>query len=314
MHFYPKQDWYTYGFVAYHPWTKYVVGAGTTVKAYFKIDGNDDIIHAIASTPEATLGEDLDNLAFSRSYFNTIRSQGLPWEGTSPKFQFKHVLTRLNFSFRFDENDLPARNLHVDKVEFDEFPCIVQLTLASLDKTAGVVKDMITPSSTIYVKNSNTSELGKVVVDGDTLMYTDPNFASAFGHFELREKGETPISGIREGASFKYNLSSEFKKVGDCILVPPVKDTHSKRDIKLFVTLCDDNGNKFKNSSYIKITCPSTGWLMGKSYDVRITLNAPSGYGTSLAPSMSAASTSTETADGTILWQPKATVTVTPRK
>lgn len=310
LHYYPTEGWYTYGFVAYHPWTDCLKYDMRAITAYFKLDGNDDVIHAITGMPDKSFGvEEVDGLAFSKQYYDEIRTRQWDFEGTYPVMRFQRLTSRLDFYFCLDV--APTQNIHVDKVEFSAFPSVMSVQLASLDKNTGVMSANI--GTKPYVQNQAKLNTLKIN-DTDLLLDVFPEMSPCFDHFELREEGETFLSGVKVGSDYKYNLTTDLQKVGDCILIPPVAYDHSKSNIQLFVTLCDDNGHKYKNVSAIEIKCPSTGWLMGKRYDVRITLNAPSGYGTSLAPSMSAASTSTETADGTILWQPKATVTVTPRK
>ena len=281
LYYYPSTGSYAYGFAAYHPMVerKFIVSGSNTnaasLKAYIKVDGNDDVIFAVAAEPEHQFGDEaVDGLAFSRSYYDKIRTDGLGWEGTFPKFEFHHLMSRLDFYFCF--NGTPTGNIHVDKVEFDNFWCIVELPLVSLNKNTDVMSNPITASSTPYVLNDNSNQLGKIELDDGTLLKDQEGHESCFGHFELREKGETPISGVKVGSTYKYNLTTEMQKVGDCILIPPVQSTTSKRNIKLFVTLCDDNGNKWKNASAITIPYPSPRWEIGKRYDVKITLNAPS--------------------------------------
>ena len=83
LHFYPSQAWYTYGFVAYHPWTDHLIFAKKAITAYFKLDGNDDVIHALASEPDKTFGiDEVDGLVFSKQYYDEIRTRGLDPEGT----------------------------------------------------------------------------------------------------------------------------------------------------------------------------------------------------------------------------------------
>ncbi len=311
LQFYPSNFWYTYGFVAYHPWTKHVVFSKSVLKAYIKVDGNDDVIYAVENGPETTFGEknaDVDELSFSKQYYDSIRTRNLSWDGTLPKFEFKHLLTRLDFYFKLENT--PTKNIHVDKVEFDNFRCIVILPLAKGEFNQGLIRSY---SDTPYILNDTDTVPDKGLArtktyDGSYLK-DDPKFASAFGHFELREKGETPISGIRAGSAYKYNLTSEFKKVGDCIIIPPVKKKYNNSEIELFVTLCDDNGKKFRNSTAITLSAPDQEWAGDTRYKVNITLNAPSGYGSSSAPAMRAPATET-TADGVTLWEPKATVSI----
>ena len=272
LHFYPTQDWYTYGFVAYHPWTDCLKYEMREITAYFKLDGNDDVIHAITGTPDKSFGVDeVDGLSFSKQYFDEIRTRQWDFEGTYPVMKFQRLTTRLDFYFCL--NGAPAQNIHVDKVEFDGFPSVMYVQLASLDKNTGVMSANIAAKP--YVLNKSKLDAIKIN-DTDLLIDAYPEMSPCFDHFELREKGETPISGVKVGSDYKYNLTTDMKKVGDCILIPPVTNDHSKRNIQLFVTLCDDSGHKYKNKSAININCPSTGWLKGKRYDVRITLNAPS--------------------------------------
>ena len=272
LHFYPSQAWYTYGFVAYHPWTDHLIIAKKAISAYFKLDGNDDVIHALASEPDKTFGiDEVDGLVFSKQYYDEIRTRGLDPEGTYPVLRFRRLTSRLDFYFCLDGT--PTQNIHVDKVEFSDFPSVMTFSLVGMNNTTGVMTATIPAKP--YVLNK--AALEALNYDANTtLLEKFPDLAPCFDHFELREKGETPISGIKVGSDYKYNLTTDMKKVGDCILIPPVANDHSKRNIQLFVTLCDDNGNKWKNKSAININCPSTGWLMGKRYDVRITLNAPS--------------------------------------
>lgn len=280
LQYYPSTDWYAYGFAAYHPMVerKFIVSASntktTSVTAYIKVDGNDDVIHAVATEPEHQFDDDeINRLAFSRSYYDKIRTDGLGWEGSFPKFEFKHLMSRLDFYFCL--NNEPAENIHVEKVEFDNFWCVMEVPLVSLNKTTDVMSNPIKETSTPYVLNDNNDQLGSIKLDDGTLLKDVDGYESCFGHFELREKGETPISGIKVGNDYKYNLTTEMQKVGDCILIPPVKSSTSKKDIQLFVTLCDDNGHKYKNTKAIKIPRPNPRWEIGKRYEVKIKLNNP---------------------------------------
>lgn len=309
LHFYPSDPWYTYGFVAYHPWTDRLVYDMKKITAYFKVDGNDDLIYAICTEPEHTFGDDaVDTLSFSKQYYDAIRTQGLDWEGTYPKLQFQRLMSRLDFHFKLDYT--PTKNLHVDKVEFNNFRCIMAVPLAVLDNTNGVMSNTI-PSEPYVLNQAN---LNKLTFGGKLLVDTFPDMASYTGHFELREKGESTISGIKAGSDYRYNLSSDPIKVGDCILIPPVRKDRSNSSISLYVTLCDDDGKKFRNKTAITVPAPDPRWAMGTRYKVEITLNAPPGYNSSSAPALRAAPATTTDADGVTLWQPDATVSVTARK
>lgn len=254
LNYYPTKAWYTYGFVAYHPWTEYVDYSKSYVHAYIPVDGNDDVLYAMAKPTALYDDADVNNLAYSKQYYDAIKDKGLSDQGAYPMFQFRHIMSRLDFYFNF--NETPSENIHVDKVEFDGFINIVRLILA---KQSG--GDMVEDLSKVYVTSAPSAKF--------------PELTSFMGHFELRENGETPISGIKVDGEYKYNLTTVPQKVGDCILIPPVAKLPSA-NIKLYVTLCDDNGNKWKNASAITIPYPSPRWEIGKRYDVKITLNAPS--------------------------------------
>ncbi len=312
LHYYPSDPWYAYGFMAYHPWTDCLVRAAHALTAYFKVDGNDDVIHAICPNPEKSFGDDaVDGLAFSKQYFDEIRTRGWDFEGTYPKLEFRHLMSRLDFYFCL--NGTPLENIHVDKVEFNSFPSVMVVPLAEKNRTTGVMSSNI--GSTPYVINQ--AKLDAIKFNStDLLVDVYPEMSPCFDHFELREKGETPISGqTNRDGSYKYNLTTDMQKVGDCILIPPVAKSHSKANIGLFVTLSDDSGHKYKNKTAITLTCPNTGWVMGTRYNVRITLNSP--VGIVLAPELDtpAPRRSASSTDGEItLWQPDAKVTITPRE
>ena len=292
LNFYPINAWYTYGFVAYHPWTPYIDNSKSYVHAYIPVDGNDDVLYALAK-PEPIYGDaEVDNLAYSKQYYDAISDKGLPDQGAYPLFQFRHIMSRLEFSFCF--NSTPDQNYHVDRVEFDGFINIVRLILAK-QSNGDIVEDL----SKVYVTSAPTAKF--------------PELTSFMGHFELREKGEETISRLKnDDGSYKYNLTTEMKKVGDCILIPPIMNLKSA-NIKLYVTLCDDNGNKYRNASAIPVNAPTYtsgyGWKMGSRYDIRIKFNKlPI---SSAAPAFRSASST----DGEItLWQPDAKVTITPRE
>ena len=292
--YYPLNAWYTYCFVAYHPWTPYVEMSKSYVAAYFHVDGNDDVLYAFAKAPSRKFDDaEVDNLAFSKQYYDKIKEKGYEGEDIYPVLQFRHLMSRLDFSFCFSE--MPDMNYHVEKVEFDNFFNLMRLML-------------------VRQQNGDAEEYPARLFM-TSLPSSFPNFTSYTGHFELREKGETPICGIREGSEYKYNLSTEFKKVGDCILIPPAENLPSARQINLFVTLCDDYGKKYRNKAAIALKAPSAGWLMGQRYDVKITLNPPTA-GSSTLTAADQADPSVSLAPGLEIYQTadfKGTATIVPR-
>lgn len=268
--FYPTQAFYAYGFAAYHPWTEHVVCEAKTITAYFSVDGNDDIFYAVASKPKAELDDlldmEVDNLAFSKSYYDKIFQETDVREDIYPHFEFKHLMSRLDFHLRFDGESPTSNKFYVEKVEFDDFPCIVVLDLAKREN--GEIMTNIAARPFVL----NPTKLKAMS------LYGEEGFTQAYGHFELREQDDTEISAKN------YQLSTVAQKIGDCILIPPVYAGHSRCNIKLFVTLRDQNGKKYKNNKAFTITVPTDGWEQGKQYTINLTLTPPNGSSGVSAP------------------------------
>lgn len=264
---YPATPSYTYGFAAYHPRTTIIKTKNSTNTAYIIVDGNDDVFYAVASEPEYLFDNaDINSLAFSKSYYDRVRDSypgNVANAGIYPKLTFTRLTSRLDFYFKMVNTG--NSNFHVDKVEFDDFPNIMYFGFKLSD--GKVVPSVATNP---FVLNGNTSEL--VTKHGLDAW----GITKAFGHFELREKGEEPISGVKNSdGTYKYNLTEEYQKVGDCIMIPPLPSSHSKRNISLFVTIADDSGKKYKNTAAFTINCPASGWQQGHCYNVNITLKSP---------------------------------------
>jgi len=260
---YPETEWYAYGFAAYHPWTKYLRYVSTkTVYVYIPVDGNDDVFYGVAGKPAYSTGDaEVDKLAFSKQYYDVLRDQYPDADGIYPQFEFKRLMSRLDFYFKFISAS--DKNFHVEKVEFDNFPYIVKLGFTvSGEKIANSI-----PSKP-FIRNKDGLTTDKL----DSLYGITNNL----GHFELREQGEIPIAGVKKAdGTYKYNVTTDFQKVGDCIMIPPVDTTHTKRNINLFVTLADDDGKQYRNTSPFVLNCPAAGWKQGRRYDVQVTLNEP---------------------------------------
>lgn len=264
---FPTVASYTYGFAAYHPRTTLLKTKNSTNTAYIVVDGNDDVFFAVAAEPEYLFDNaDADDLAFSKNYYDKIRElypDNSTIEGIYPKLIFKRMTSRLDFYFKMYRAD--NVNFRVDKVEFDEFPNIIYF---GFRLSNGKVVSSVAAHP--FVLNNQSSEL--VTKHGLDAW----GITKAFGHFELRENGEEPISGVKNNdGTYKYKLTDEYQKVGDCIMIPPVYNGHSKANINLYVTLVDDAGNKYKNTAPFCVNCPSEGWQMGRRYAVNISLTPP---------------------------------------
>ena len=102
------------------------------------------------------------------------------------------------------------------------------------------------------------------------------SLSRAFGHFELFDEDGTSISGKKNtDGSYKYVVTTEEKKVGGSLYIPPVYSGHSKEVLNIYITIADDYGNKYKSVNPVKVSS-KTGWKKGTSYDIPIKLNNPS--------------------------------------
>jgi hypothetical protein len=62
--------------------------------------------------------------------------------------------------------------------------------------------------------------------------------------------------------------------VGGSLYIPPVYSGHSKEELKIYITVADDAGNKYKCQSPVKVKT-KTGWKKAASYDIPIWLDNP---------------------------------------
>jgi hypothetical protein len=279
--YYPANKWFAYGFVIYHPWTPYISYDYKKITAYIKVDGNDDVRYAMADGPNMTTTGDaeLDKKAFSASFYQGLDTEPNVEQFIYPRFKLQLLMSRLNFSFRLKEES--ARKIRVEKVEIDDFPCIMKLDLAS--RSSGTLKTGYSVTHIPFVRNDQLLREDSVL-DGlvnkkkvyKKLTEKFPALNSAFGRFVLREQNDEPISGqLDDDGNYKYELTTTYKPVGDCILIPPVYKSHSRSTLKIYVTLADEAGNTYVNSSPLQIPAPAAGWVMGKKYPINIAINPP---------------------------------------
>lgn len=275
--YYPNKDWFAYGFVAYHPRTENIVYTQTSITAYIKLDGRDKVFYSMAKAPKMELNDvNLNNISFSKSFYEALDPDDtgeFPEPGTEeyvyPYFHFDVLTSTLNFYFYSKEE--PVNSLHIEKVEFDDFPCIMYLGLARMlryaDKTAYDMKSSIAKKPFI---------LNQEKFDDNNLSQFEELADGPFGHFELYEDNGDAISGQKNAdGSYKYTLTTERKKVGGSIYIPPVYSGHTREALKIYITVADDAGNKYKCQSPVVVKTKS-GWKQATSYDIPIWLNNPS--------------------------------------
>ena len=270
--YYPDKDWFAYGFVAYYPRTENIVREYSRIWAYIKLDGSKPVFYSMAKEPLIDIDAQTNSLGFSKSYYEKITQER---EGLEkyiyPYFEFEYLTSALNFIFASRET--PQTNLHVEKVEFDEFPCIMQLGMAYLqrlsDKSAYNMKSTISKKPFVLNQDSLNKLKQKYPTELESL-------TRAFGHFELYDEDGTSISGKKNtDGSYKYIVTTEQKKVGGSLYIPPVYSGHSREELNIYITLADDYGNKYKSVTPVKVSS-KTGWKKGTSYDIPIRLNNPS--------------------------------------
>ncbi len=265
--YYPDKDWFAYGFVAYYPRTENIVYTLSTINAYIKVDGSKPVFYSMAKEPLVNIDATTNSLGFSKSYYQDIDAESGMEKYIYPYFTFEYLTSALNIIF-WSKGE-PQTNLHVEKVEFDNFPCIMMLGLAYMKRSGSVAYDMRSAIATNpFIKNEEAFN--------DRNLSQFPELTSCLGHFELYDSDGGSISGKKNAdGSYKYAITATKRKFGS-IYIPPVFAGHSKEDIKIYITIADDAGNKYKNVNPVVINAPTGGWTKGKSYDISIWLNNPS--------------------------------------
>ena len=239
MHFYPSKDWFSYGFVAFHPSADSIQYASSSLIAFFTVDGNDDVFCAKANNPSVE-----NDLSYSSFYFQDVPGAEQPY------FEFKHLMAKLVFKFKL--KDEPTTNMHVDSVVIENYPNVAKLTFARR------------PSGATDISTAGSMSIHQP--------------SSLKGNYWLREKDDSSIRGKLDpitGTDYKYKLTTSEVVVGDGILVPPVPSGSSYSDPKLRIFLKDDYGNVYSTAEPMTITCPSGGWKAAKQYNINVTLKSP---------------------------------------
>lgn len=266
--YYPDKDYFAYGFVLYYPRTENIVQTQTSITAYIKLDGSQRVFYSMAKQPKVVLNNDIDKLGFSKSYYKAIDPEPGVEELIYPYFTFQQLTSGIKFALYSKEE--PNTKLHVEKIEFDNFPCIMKLGLATLqryaDKTpydmkSSIAKNPFILNDSIYEAN-NLSQF--------------PDMPSWLGHFELYEENGEPIAGQKNpDGSYKYTLTKDTLPIGGTIYIPPVYAGHTKANPKVHITIADEAGNKYKTSTAITLNAPIHGWQRGCSYTYKLYLNNP---------------------------------------
>lgn len=268
-HYYPSKDWFTYNFVAYSPRSEYVTRNQKSMLVYIPVDGNDEVIYAAAEAPRSTSGNaNNDALYYSAKYFRYYQENGgLNQEEHLPYFNFKRAMARLNFLFKFSEeytlNDV-RHEFHVDSVYIKDFPNLMVLEVAKL------TGDVIAPNvgERPFVKDANAMPK----TNGE---FRWPDLTTYYGHFWLRDVDDSSIAEKNAQNKYKYIIGTDYAKVGDCILIPPVNKENVRSTVKLYINLRDEKGNVYSNITPIEIAAPDGGWLSAKQYDIKIVLKEP---------------------------------------
>jgi len=254
-HYYPAKDYFKYGFVAYHPYTKAIQRSKSAIFAYVTIDGDDDVIHAVADAPAASVNTETDALSYSNEYFKRVQANGGITDEHKPYFRFKHLTAKLKFTVKL--KSASERQLYVDSICFSDFINTMKLGIAKFDNgVVGGVNEFPVISNITSVPDSLRDRVPAVR-----------------GHFWLREQNG---SSLRDHKA-QYALNTTDKKpVGDCIMIPPLPASVSSANINLEVYLRDEDGNLFTTLSPMTVNVPADGWQMGKEYTINISITPPS--------------------------------------
>ena len=280
FNFYPNNDWFAYGFFAYYPYTKNIVYTQSTITTLIRIDGDDDVCYAMAASPKTPSSPVVDSYAaiyrkaFSRAYYEAISEHdpGVD-EWIYPHFQFNRIVSRVKFYFRIKEN--LGFNLHVDRVEVADFPCLMKMMVT---RTSGDIKFTEYKNPYVYSMDDLGGYYKKISdvtpLDSAQVPEEYPELKSIVGNYLLKETNGASISGQKNAdGSYKYNLTIDKQQVGGYIMIPPVTDGHpTLSKMRLYVTLCDDAGNKYCNKSPLVIPPPVGGYLKGKTHAHTIAL------------------------------------------
>ena len=276
--FYPDNNWFAYGFALYYPYTKNIYYTQKTITAFVKVDGDDDVCYAVTKSPKVVTGDgQLDRKGFSKSYYEGLNHDSGVDEWIYPVFQFNRLVSRVDFYVRLKEQS--QHNVHVEKIELEEFPCIMKVAL--VNRATNDLKTSVSSVATrLYIRNQHDldsiNDLMRTSYNLDSLQYVEqfPEMQKVFGHFELREENGEPISEQKnDDGSYKYNLTTSFQKIGGGIMVPPVTNKDSRSSLKIYVTLCDDEGNRYRNEKALVVPAPSGGYKVGYAHTVPIALD-----------------------------------------
>ena len=276
--FYPDNNWFAYGFALYYPYTKNIYYTQKTITAFVKVDGDDDVCYAVTKSPKVVTGDgQLDRKGFSKSYYEGLNHDSGVDEWIYPVFQFNRLVSRVDFYVRLKEQS--QHNVHVEKIELEEFPCIMKVAL--VNRATNDLKTSVSNVATrLYIRNQHDldsiNDLMRTSYNLDSLQYVEqfPEMQKVFGHFELREEnGETISEQKNDDGSYKYNLTTSFQKIGGGIMVPPVTNKDSRSSLKIYVTLCDDEGNRYRNEKALVVPAPSGGYKVGYAHTVPIALD-----------------------------------------
>ena len=271
-HYYPKKDWYNYGFVAYHPRTDYVTINAHSLVAYMVIDGNDDVFSAISSEPRAELDNTTAAKAYSQQYFEAVGVDNITADHR-PYFNFKHMTSRLKFKVKLSSDC--ERELHVDSICINKFPNIMKLSLIKVDN--GVVKSNWNTYSYIRTTADAMPESFLKTIPSAPVKDSEGNITGynpvILGHYWLREADDSSI-GAKVNGEYKYILNTtDYIDVGDCIMIAPVEKEHSKSTVQLEVYLRDNYNNLFTTTVPIAVPAPENGgWKSGTSYTIKVSI------------------------------------------
>jgi len=258
--YYPSVDFFKYTFIAYHPYTEAIMRFKSGIYAYMMVDGDDDVVYAMADAPHATNSE-ADDYAYSNEYYRRLVNAGVGeiTDDHKPFFNFKHLMSSIRFKVQLKEAS-SEHTFRVDSICFSDFINVIRLML---------------------VKEDN----GSVQFGGLTYGYDPVNLDESIkpyfngasgtkGSFWLREADGSSIREKKVNGVYKYIVNNtDWKEVGDCIMIPPVVENITSATILLKVFLSDEKGNR--TVSLVTLPRPGNGWEAGKQYVAKLSISTP---------------------------------------
>lgn len=261
--YYPTTSLYGYDFYGYYPYQSAATYANGVVSVNMNIKGDTDIIYgrsevidqAYVDALEDKLSDELkNNLASNwketmiKSHYSARFFRKHPLLIDDAKMKLEHKLARFCFQvYPGPDKDYEdprkyegAKKLHVHEISIIDVENELKLVVADKNNPANNGK--------LSARSNSVADFVLCNEEGKSLANTDPVKLET----EWKNGEEVPV----------------YKKLGDCIMLPPGKSAHL-----MSVTLADEEGNIYPSETQIAITIKNNEngakkFEAGKTYNV----------------------------------------------